>query len=282
MSGASALFNFAEGILVPKKNRRDLKDAVLGDIKLQDGSVLKDVKVRDFNLNAFQQQFSKLFWMIAVVLTFAYFWTIASDIYALYALYSHPFVPRRIFYAYLAFFAIGMLIFIIEYGNARDILNREDLSMIMVDDLAYNMFQARGMGNYGLIREIQKRLSITDIILIRCLSMMDNLRRMIFVTLPEVIILIIAVLYKNQIISDSTTSASAASSTQIVSVFISLIPYIIKFVILILDLKDAMLLFFVYPCLRCTILLTTKQALSLQDYISIRVRLFRNSCLSKI
>jgi hypothetical protein len=269
MSGVGALYNFAEGLLMPKK--RNLADVVVGDIKQEDGNVIRDVLVSDFNLNAFYHTgcMAQIFWFLSVVFTFAYFWMIASDIYALYSIASNELIPRRILYAYLFFFCVGIVIFLMEITYSREILARGDISQIMIDDLSYNIFQARGLRQYGLIREIQKHLSITDLILIRCVVMLENVRRVLFVTLPETVILVIAVLYKNRILSDDN---NASGEGPVYSVFLSLIPYIIKFYVLFTDIKDIFLLFFIYPCLRCTIFLTTKRNISLRDYINLRVK----------
>jgi hypothetical protein len=276
MSGVGALVDFAQGVLMPKK-QRNLKDIVLGNVDQVSG--MKDVRVQDFELKAFYRSgcMAQVIWLVSVVFTFSYAWVIASDVYALYSIAGNELIPRRILYAYIAFFCIGLIIFLMEMSYAREILAQGDISQIMIDDLSYNVFQARGFCEYGLIRQVQKRLSITDLILIRCVVMMENMRRILLVTLPETIILVIAVLYKNGILSDPGVNSKTSPSY---SVFIYLIPYIIKFYVLITDIKDMILLLFVYPCLRCTILLTTKKNLSLKDYINLRVGFSAFDCLN--
>jgi hypothetical protein len=67
-------------------------------------------------------------------------------------------------------------------------------------------------------------LILFDTVLLKCLSLIDNLKRLMLVTVPHSIILIIAILYKNQLISDSSNAISAKSSSEIFSIFITIVP----------------------------------------------------------
>jgi hypothetical protein len=101
------------------------------------------------------------------------------------------------------------------------------------------------------------------------------MRRLLLLVIPQTIILVIAVLYERGILTDP----KSIRSDQALSIFISVFPFVLKFYTLFADLKDAFLLVFVYPFLRCSIFLTTKQNLSLQEYINLRIEIILNQML---
>jgi hypothetical protein len=158
MSVVDVSVKLAEGIFMPKKKK--LADVVMGNMKQEDGTVLRDVNVKDFNLNQFRSDgcIPGISWFVITLLTFSYFWAIVSDGYTVYGLAVNQAIPKRICYAYLAFFLLGLIIFLMEVSYAKELLSRGDLSQMMLDDLTRNMFQSRGLCEYGLIGEIQKTL----------------------------------------------------------------------------------------------------------------------------
>lgn len=272
MTSVSAFLNFIQGLFAPK-------DPQLSDVTLHtlDGETpLRDLTVGDFDLPAFRKDtiFARVFWILSIVFTLTYFWAIVSDIYVLYGLNSNPLIPARIFKAYLAFFFLSLLITIAEVRKASDILKKGDLSETIIDELAYNWFQSRGIEYYGLVSEVQKRYSLVDLILLKVLTMMRQARRMVLLIIPQSIIMLVAILYKYKIIQDSNNVVNTTDPNLVG--FVSLIPYIFKFYVLFQDLYKIALLFLAYPIIRCCILMTTKRDMSLRDYLNLNIEKILN------
>eukprot|EP00475_Leptophrys_vorax_P027802 TRINITY_DN3971_c0_g3_i1.p1 TRINITY_DN3971_c0_g3~~TRINITY_DN3971_c0_g3_i1.p1 ORF type:complete len:385 (-),score=127.01 TRINITY_DN3971_c0_g3_i1:936-2009(-) len=222
------------------------------------GKQLRDLKSADFNIPKYEEGgcLNNLFFILNAVGLFAYFATILSDIYSLYALHVNPAIPVLIFYIYLGVFLVSLLFVFVETSVASKRLNMDDFSAIILDELASQMFSLRSLAHFCLVDKIKAKFGITDRIVLKLMYGLQNGRRLLIVTIPQTVLSAIALYFKSQGKDD-------------ISLAISVLPYVLKFASLFNQFTVLINMLIFYPLVRCCIRVRQKDDMSLWDYMNL-------------
>jgi len=197
-----------------------------------------------------------------------YYLSPLSDVYSLWALYVNPVIPKVLFGVYAGIFAISLCFNFVETNIAARRLESQDFSAIILDQLACSMYVVRSFDHLCLVDKAKSKFGLTDMLVVKVMNGLQNGRRLVFVTVPQAICMLVALTFKSQ----------GASN---LSIAISVIPFVIKFVLLYDQLSNLFVLICLYPFLRCCIKVRERESMSLWDYMNLMVEKILNKLLKE-
>jgi hypothetical protein len=204
--------------------------------------------------------FKHISYYLAVFSAFTYFTSILSDLYAAYGLFTDTGVPKTVFGAFVVVIIVSWILSLTDIYLARSILEQDDLSATIIDDLASRMFQARSLGHYGLVQTVMENFGWKEKALFAVVSGLQNGKRLVFVAIPQTIVLSIAIHFRNKV----------PNSTAVLS-------YALNFISLSVDLMKLVSVLYFYSCLKCCL----AKDMSMWDSLNLKVEKTLNKMLKK-
>jgi len=234
----------------------------------EDGSQLVEVTTNDFNLKVFEEKidasWSKKFaYLSSVSSVVSYFLTFGSDVYAAYQLYIDPAFPKPLFGAYVVIIIISWILSVFELSIAKSILDQDDLSATIIDDLTRRFYQVKSWGHFGLVQTVlSDHFGCQEKVFFFVLSGLNNAKRLIFVAIPQIIVVSLALKLSN--------TGGAVNLKTLVSLSVNMFT-------LSADVAKIWCILYFYACVRCC----AKKDMSLWDNLNLRVEKSLNKMLKK-
>jgi hypothetical protein len=227
---------------------------------------------KHFNLKAFSDNSSctKMKYLFALLSSLGVLFSAASDITAFNHLHQDVAVPIVWAKCYLAVLFLGWMLDCVDFFYARDVVyKRDDMSSMLMDSMSSKMFQVQSLRHFVLYQQASSNVGFCDGILMGVLSGIQNGKRLLLVSIPQAVIMGVALYYNNEHEFEERKLPNLKS----------MIIYSINLITLFGDITRLIHLIILYPCIRCCLCGMVDRSMSLWDFLNLRIEKALNKML---